>query len=213
MDRPSARRYNGTFMAHRGSSRRNFLWHRFARCSVVRALITIVVVPILVLGAFGGITFFAHAHGEHDPHLHAAPFASSDRFCPEQHQLAHASGAATCDEHPRDNNQGEPGNHTHLSDCSDHPVSLDDSQGLLITIPDHEQLASRGVELSQIIQASPVFQAPSAWLAHPPDLAALLGDPGDPSGPGGGAWSPAPVHLASLKAVHRLVRTSGSLLL
>ena len=195
-------------MASRSSIRRRPPLDRDVRSWWARCVLAVVLIPILVLGAFGGTTFLAHAHDGHDLHLHAAPSIEGARHAAEQHRLAHASGIARCD-HLHAAAHG----HSRSAEVPSEPIEnpalptpTEDPSGLVITIPDHEQLASRGIDLSQSFKSAQVFQRLLASFWSQPDVSEETGSPGgcDPSGPR---------HLCALTAGQRLVRTSQALLI
>jgi hypothetical protein len=210
MDGSCFRRYPRLHMPNRPPVRPSTPWDRFARSPVVRGLMVVILVPVLVLGAFGGTTFLAHSHGENDSHVHVSPASKGGSLCPEQHRLVHAPGAAECDGHHPNVDHGEMSDHGDFPRCADHPTPIEAPDGVLITIPDDEQLVPRGVGLAKTSQPSALFAVACAWLWNPPDVTEHLGSPG---GWGGGPTSVTPLHLASLSTVNRLVRTSGALLL
>lgn len=179
---------------------------RFTRSQWVRCVLAVVLIPILVLGAFGGTNFLAHAHAGHDSHLHALPSIEEACFSAEQHRLAHALSIATCD----DLHAGH-GSHRESDDFPSEPIEgpdfpIEDPSGLVITIPDHEQLVSRGIDLSQTLQAAQILHCALAWFWTQPCLCDEMGSPG-------GQTVGGPLHLSALTAAQRLVRTSNALLI
>lgn len=178
----------------------------------------VILVPVLVLGSFGGTAFLAHAHDGHASHLHGATSIDGARSLARQHRLDHALGVATCSghhaafDHHNTSDHHEPGTPSQSNHSSEHPVPAEDPDDVLITIPDHEQLASTGIVLAVAIQTSHLFEA-AHWLWTPPDMSDDVGSPGGWCRRGGVPRFDAPLHLSSLSALGRLVRTSGALLL
>jgi len=168
---------------------------RFLRSPVARCVMAVVLIPMMVITAFGGTTFLAHAHVGHGTHLHAVATRDADRFCAEQHDALHASGSADHDHKPADTD------HKH-----DFPSPVEEPEGLVITIPDHEIVAPRGVDVASVLKAVQVVQFPTSVLWETPDIAEVIGSPG-------GASLPGPRHLCALSAGQRLVRTSRALLI
>lgn len=179
------------------------IWSPWVRCVLAAALI-----PILVLGALGGTTFLAHAHDGHDTHLHASTSIEEARLSADQHRLAHAMGTATCDDPlaGRGRHSGSDQFPAHTAEGPDYPVPAEDPNGLVIAIPDHEQLVSREIDLSQSLQTAQVLHNALAWSWTQPDDAHEEGSPG-------GSTVGGPLHLSALTARQRLVRTSNALLI
>lgn len=168
------------------------------RSAWARCVLAVVMIPLLVLGVFGGTTFLAHAHDGHHLHVHASSSVAEARLAAERHREAHASGAADCGHHHDDHGAGD-GYHGA-------PATGDESDGFIVTVPDHEQLSSRGAELSDALGVAlpVVFDVSLAWAE--PDLFEDTGSPG-------GRWCDGPRHLCALTAGQRLVRTSLALLI
>jgi hypothetical protein len=197
-------------MPNRFSTRGCTTGHRFLRSAVVRWLVAVVLVPVLVLGVFGGTTVLAHTHSDHGLHLHVSTAFFNGGLCEGRHRLAHSSDGADCGDH-RHVELGCTGIDAGPSDLTpapEHPVPAQEPDGVLITVPDHEHFAARGLELARAIRASHLFRIASGWIWNPPGLWEDIGSPG---GRRGGARFDAPLHMASLTAVGRLVRTSGAL--
>jgi hypothetical protein len=195
-------------MPSRPSIRRRSFLDRVVRSQWARCVLAVALIPILVVGAFGGTTFLAHAHAGHDSHLHAAASIEGARHAAEQHRLAHTSGIADCDQlsavvHGPTKSGEVPSEPIKNPDL---PTPSEDPSGLVITIPDHEQLVSRGIDLSQTIKAAQVFQCFLTSFWSPPDVTDETGSPG-------GCDSGGPQHLCALTAGKRLVRTSQALLI
>lgn len=188
--------------------RRRTPFGRVIRSQWARCLLTAVLIPILVLGAFGGTTFLAHAHDGHDAHLHAGPSIEVARLSADQHLLAHALGVATCDGvHAGHNGHSKSGEApVEPIEDPDFPAPVEDPSGLVITIPDHEQLVSRGIDLSQTLQATQVLHCALAWFWAQPHVEQDEGSPG-------GSIASGPLHLSALTAGQRLVWTSNALLI
>lgn len=199
-------------MPSQRSNPRNAFISRFMRSQVARWALAAVLMPVLVLGAFGGTTFLIHAHDEHDAHLHASFSIADSRFSAEQHLLAHGTG--TCGE-----SHTHQGCHTDCEGCphsspdpieeDDYPASSEEPAGLTITIPDHELLVACGIDLSQTLKSAQVVLCVFAWFWTQPDVIEEIGSPGG-CGPGCGGG---PLQLCALTAGQRLVRTSQALLI
>ncbi len=195
-------------MPHRSFTRRRSPLYRVVRSQWTRCVLAVALIPILILAAFGGTTFFAHAHDGHGSHLHAARSVEDARLSAAQHQLAHAVGTATC-EYPADGpNDGAHADEFSSSPShgSDLPAPLEEPTGLIITIPDNDHLASRGMDWSQQLHVAQVVHDTFAWLWTPPHVAQEEGSPG-------GSVTRSALHLSSLTASQRLVRTSKALLI
>lgn len=191
-------------MSNHRSTQRRSPFDRVIRSQWARCVLAVVLIPILVLGAFGGTTFLAHAHDGHDAHLHASPSIEEARLSAHQHRLAHALGIATCDGHDDHSSSGEtPAEPVQDPDL---PAPVEDPSGLVITIPDHEQLVSRGIDLSQALQAAQILHCALAWFWAQPHVEQDEGSPG-------GSIASGPLHLSALTAGQRLVRTSCALLI
>jgi hypothetical protein len=167
-----------------------------------------VLIPILVLGAFGGTTFLAHAHDGHTAHLHASQSIEEARLAADQHRLSHAMGIATCDGvhvgHDVRSNSGEV-SHQPMED-PDFPAPVEDPIDLVITIPDHEQLTSRGIDLSQTLLAAQALHCALASFWAQPHAEQDEGSPGGPP-------ASVPLHMSAITASQRLIRTSNALLI
>ena len=131
---------------------------------------------MLFLWSFGGTTVLAHAHNDHDTHLHVALSEEAIRLSAEQHHLAHTSGGGSCD------------------------------FDVIISIPDHDLMVARGINLSVTLKPARIIHFVLAWIWAQPCVSDQLGSPGGcpPSGPR---------HLCALTAGQRLVRTSQALLI
>jgi len=194
-----------------GSSRaRRSTCGRVLGSRVARWLLVVALIPALVLGAFGGTTLLAHAHDGHGTHFHIASSEAQARYSAEQHRHAHALGTDTCAPPEQACGHGE---HGVCSECSvvpidehDGPSSTGEHDGVVVTVPDHEQLATRGIALPRSLTAAYVFQSVPAILRPRPDDGEEMGSPGG-CGVGG------PRHLLALTASQRLVRTSNALLI
>jgi hypothetical protein len=103
--------------------------------------------------------------------------------------------------------------HTHHGDSShepcDHPhpdAPAEEPNELVITIPDHEQLTSRAINLPPLLQTPLPIECLFAALCAHDDVIEEVGSPG-----GGAQQRPHP--LSALTARQRLVRTSKALLI
>lgn len=176
-------------------------------------LAVVVLTPLLMLGALGGTTFLAHRHDGHGLHLHAADTATEVERSAADHRAAHRMGDC-----PFDPAAGAAADHRHGhagSSCSESgpPSQVDRPDethhapdGLLVSVPDHEQLLRRGIDLSEAFPPGAVLISAAPVAPPPPDLARQIGSPGGLRGCG-------PLDLRALSAGDRLVRTSCALLL
>lgn len=177
------------------------------RTKCARVAFALAIIPTLVLGAFGGTTFVAHSHDGHGSHLHASSSLVDAQLEAEQHLLAHASGIATCDDPEfsrgcaeHDEEPAEHGEGPH------HPLPIEEPGEIVITIPDHEQIVARGIDLARTLEASDALQCFLACLWTQTDLSEETGSPG--------GWVVVPAHyLSAFTAGQRLVRTSQALLI
>jgi hypothetical protein len=179
------------------------------RSAWARCVLAAVMVPMFLLGVFGGTTFLAHAHDGHRLHLHASSSVAEARLAAELHRLAHAAGTADCGHHHHGEHDGDahehgvpsgPGNDEHG------PSTSDESDGFIVTVPDHEQLSSRGADLTKSLTTAEVLLVAAELLWDGPDLFDEVGSPG-------GRTAECPRHLCALTAGQRLVRTSRALLI
>jgi len=157
-------------------------------------------VPMLVVGSFGGTSFLSHDHDEEAAHTHIGP----------THLVAQDLAGWHAGEHSISKNQADC---VCLGGCGDglpteenEPFTAESPEGLLISIPDHEQMVARGIDLSQTLKTAQVVQCVLAWFWAQPDVSENMGSAGgcDPGGPR---------HLCALTAGQRLVRTSRALLI
>jgi hypothetical protein len=170
-----------------------------------------VLIPILILGVFGGTTFLTHAHDGHDSHLHTAPSVEEARLSADRHLLEHDTGSAKCEgghtghaRHDIHSGSGEPASEP--LDGKDFPAPAEDPGSLVISIPDHEQFVTRGLDVSKTLQAAQVLCCALAWSWAEPQVEQNEGSPG-------GSIARGPLHLSSLTTGLRLVRTSHALLI
>lgn len=162
----------------------------------------------MVLQVFGGVTYLAHAHDGHGTHLHIAGSRDAAISVARGHVAFHAAGH-THDEAVSSGgcNHAETAHPDHIHAVPSVSISPADHQGephgLLVTIPDHEQVNARAI--SAVAPPQPVnMLVAMAWVLAPlPDTSESQGSPG----------GRAQVHLAGMTASQRLVRTSGALLL
>lgn len=178
----------------------------------MRCLLAVVLIPLMLLGVFGGKTLLAHAHDGHGAHFHVSSSVEGALLAAKGHRLAHASGTAKCSELKCTGDDEGVHEHSGLvagpdSGKSQHnPDPIDERDGSVITIPDHEQLVQRGIDLPQAVMVVQAIHHMVAWTWAPPDGGEEMGSPGGQS-PGD------PLHLAALTAGQRLVRTSKALLI
>ena len=181
--------------------------NRLLRLPVVRRALAAVLIPMLLLGGFGGTTLVAHTHDEHDTHLHAHLLEGEVRLSDRQHQLAHGAEATDCVHRDFDELDHRP-----CDSCSipieepEFPTTGEGTEGLVISIPDHEQLVVRGVVVPATLKAAQFVQAVWAAVWKQPDVSEETGSPG-------GRERGSPLHLCGISACERLVRTSQALLI
>lgn len=182
--------------------------NRFLRSQWTRCLLTALLVPMLVLAGFGGVTFLAHAHDGHGSHLHAAASVDAARLAATEHLHAHSVGVTAC-EYPavpasRVGHKHDLGSKSLRG--SDGPVPVEAPTGLIISIPDGEQLGSRFIDWSQQLD---IVKVSRDALAYSYPLPHVVYEEGSPGGP----LTASARHLASFTAGQRLVRTSHALLI
>lgn len=152
----------------------------------MRLLVLVLIVPMLVLGSFGGTSVYWHSHGSEESHAHMGPTQI----------LADASGCWHAVEPGIAANDAELG--------AIFPVGNQD--GVLISIPDHEQMLAQRLDLSVALKAAQVLECFIEAFRDQPEVAE---DARPPDG-----WNvTAPQHLCALTAAQRLVRTSQALLI
>jgi hypothetical protein len=175
------------------------------RSEVARWLAVVILAPLLALGTFGGFRVYAHAHDGHGLHFHAARTNAGAVSAAATHRASHQHGACAIDAPARTCEDSGGCGHTagHRSAAAD-PGASTPGEGILIVLPDHEQMLARGIALNG--PTSPVAALVLAAFVVPswPVLDRHIGSPG------GAAASPNP---HALHATDRLVRTSCALLL
>lgn len=141
-------------------------------------------VTLMVLVAcvrpFGGATVVAHEHHDVAPHLHVSASHSGGHSHDHSHEHAH----------------------THATD----PITDEERDGLLLSIPLHDQTLTRGIDLSTLITIAEVI-VPTEWIVLPAPHCALQDDP--PAD----RFGSIPRHLRALRASERILRTSSALLI
>lgn len=155
---------------------------RLSRTKLVRSFMVTLMVLVACVRPFGGATVVAHDHHDADPHLHV-------------------SSSHTCADHPADSHPHAPA-HTHATD----PITNEEPDGLLLSIPLHDQTLTRGIDLSTLITIAEVI-VPAAWILMPAPHSALQDDP--PADRVGSI----PRHVCALHAGERIMRTSRALLI
>jgi hypothetical protein len=176
------------------------------RSAVLRAVMVALMVPILVLGAFGGTTLVAHAHHGHGLHTHAGLTDKAALRIAAAHVRHHEHG---CHEAPCDTQPVMPEcDESARAGADEAPIT---PGGVLITIPDLDLLGGRAVTLPSAATRFVGFADCAAfavlsmvsswhtWLAAPP--------------PDRVQWSGGPLDLLALSGCQRIVRTSGALLI
>jgi len=158
----------------------------------------LVIAPLVLIGPLGGATLLAHAHGGHGSHWHAAPSREAAVRIADRHVRAHRSGHLS---------EGCP-DHRHQTPC-DHDEPADPAEPSsdpgLVTLPDHEPMVTHAMDLSSLIVLTPAVLIIDWALVAAPEVTLEEGSPGgDPQ---------APRHLCALRAVERIVATSGALLI
>jgi hypothetical protein len=163
-------------MSNRLSKPRRRSLDRFVRSGWMRGVLAAALIPMMFLWGFGGTTVIAHAHHGHDTHLHVAMSEEAVRLSAEQHHLALTSGGDDCD------------------------------FNLVFSIPDHELMTSRGINLSATPKLAQIIPIALYWIWAQPCVSEQLGSPG-------GCPPSALRHLYALTVGQRLVRTSQALLI
>lgn len=200
-------------MARRPFTHGPTLLRRFKRAEWLRAALAVVMVPIMVVGIFGGTTILAHSHDGHHTHVHAALTEAAARIVAAQHITAHRAGTpcgldaphlahadAPHDHPPVDPNQ--PPSAPHGPDPEHVPAPGD----TIVLIPDIEQIVVRAVELGPDLTAAGALPLAHHGCTPPSGPAGQLGSPG-------GHLSAAPWHLCALTSGQRLLRTSQAMLI
>lgn len=171
-------------------------------------MLTAVLIPVMIVAAFGGTHYLAHAHDGHALHLHAASSIEGARLSGQQHRHEHATGVATCgDLHAGHHEDSEPDDVP--ADCkegTDFLALIQEQSGLIVSIPDHEQFASRAFEFPHFIHDPWLIDDAIVWLWTQPDVSEEKGSPG-------GRIIGGPLHLSARTASERLVWTSNALLI
>lgn len=174
----------------------------------LRGGIALLLVPLMVLQVFGGVTYLAHAHDGHGTHLHIAGSREAALTVARSHVAFHAAGHTHDDTSQAGGCDHADAAHAEHSHAVPHASILPadhqgEPHGLLVTIPDHEQVNARAV--SAVAAPQPVnMLVAMAWVLAPvPDVSQNHGSPG----------GHARTHLVGMTATQRLVRTSGALLL
>lgn len=211
MDTPMPNRYALGTMASRPSTHSPRLLRRFTRPDWLRAALAVVMVPIMVIGIFGGTTILAHSHDGHHTHVHAAPSKVAARIVADLHKDAHRIGAR-CDldaprtahaDEPHEDPPADPGCPSHAPEGPDSKHAPDDT---VVLIPDVEQIVVRAGELAAELKLAVAIAIDHLRISVPPVLSDQIGSPG-------GHASSAPWHLRALTAAQRLIRTSQALLI
>ncbi|MCC6284966.1 MAG: hypothetical protein IT439_06630 [Phycisphaerales bacterium] len=188
--------------------RRHTPQNRPIRSLWLRGVLALVLIPVLVLGAFRGTTFVSHTVEGHGAHLHASSSVAKARSLAEQHQFAHASGSDSCGAADRGSMRPAASGEDPAvaSAIADFPAAPGETDGLVITIPDFEPLVPRGLDVTDVILAAPGVQGACAPLWMPPEICE------EPGSPGGASFDARP-RLGALTTVARLMRIDGALLL
>ncbi len=170
----------------------SWLLPRGARSCAMRFAIALLLIPLMVLSAFGGTAFLTHHHDELESHFHA--FGGEVRcISAAEHRAAHRM-------------QSPVGDPALCTTEGDGPEMLNESEGLSFRIPDHEQMVVRGVDVLATLSAVRFVQFVLAVVWKQPEVSEDTGSPGGRERVG--AW-----HLCALFACERLVRTSQALLI
>gem|GEM_PF-4114356 len=172
------------------SKPRPFL-RRGMRSRALRCAMAMVLIPLLVLSVFGGTVFLIHDHGDHG-HVHAAAIKAGRFSAAETFAAHHCKSEST-----------DPA----VSDIERDPLELlCTSEGLVVSIPDQDLAAARGVTAVSILCDFQLATAVVVLCWIPPDIIDEMGSPG-------GMCSQGPRHLCALSAGQRLLRTSRALLI
>lgn len=167
---------------------------RIMTSDACRWLAVVVLTPVLMLGAFRGTDLLAHGHDDHGLHFHASHSAGYGALAWAGHAADHGH------EHPDLPSDLPPAEEGGRGEQGQVPP------GVVVSLPDHEQLPTRGTDLSKTLSPVPVFILVAFVVQPSPDLGRRAGSPSGP--PEGG-----PLDLRALSAGDRLVRTSRALLI
>lgn len=152
----------------------------------MRLLVLVLMVPLLVLGSFGGTSIYWHEHGADTTHVHVGPTQI----------VADATGCWHANEPTASGGDAGLG--------SMYPVHSE--EGVLISIPDHEHMLAQRLDISQALKAAQDLEYFLESFRLQPEV---VEDAQPPDG-----WAvTAPQHLCALTAGQRLVRTSQALLI
>ncbi len=176
------------------------------RAAPVRWLASVILVPLLVLGAFRGTSMVAHAHDDHHFHLHAGVSAEAASAFAAMHLQLHEIHPSCCG-HDVPPCTEEKSGHDRLDQLLADPASpLAAEDGIVISIPDETQLRQPGIHMHaagifaqpvQLLAASTYDLCCGPQIVHSPLL----------------IRSHPPLHLDDVSCSQRLVRTSHALLI
>lgn len=174
----------------------------FHQLSISRVLWVCLLAPMLVLGGFGGVSFFAHAHDGHGLHFHAAKTEVRASQLAANHVNHHQAHAQDSRAHDHDCVLGEASSSCEHQSSSSVPQRS--PAGVLVTLPDCDQVRVQAVEAPQF----PTLVGELVEFGE--SLAAILisMEPGESA-----VASFGPKHLCCLGSCARIVRTSSALLI
>jgi hypothetical protein len=168
------------------------------RVPLARVLWVCLLAPLLVLGSFGGTSFFAHAHDGHGLHVHAALTEAEATRLAALHIHHHEIGLAHDHDHECTLGHDTTCEHAAANEPA-HPA-----HGVLVSLPEHDQLRAQAAEVPHfptLIGELVVF----GWCTLPvptqAEAAPVCEDRARPK------------HLSGLRSCARIVRTNRALLI
>jgi len=191
-------------------SRQTRVLRGLQRSELIRLLLLVALIPQIAIGVFGGTTFLAHNHDHHELHLHAAGSTAGVEFSTVDHVADHDGAHGSFDGWASDtpdlgddlSDFHSPNGHHLFEDYSDDHAPA----GVKVSVPDLDQWLGRSIELGRNLSSVAVvalvaFSSQPLFYGNQPSV---LID----------GWSSADrLDICSLRAVDRLVRTSGALLI
>ncbi len=173
------------------------------RVSIARVAWVCVLASLLVLGSFGGVSFFAHAHDEHGLHFHAASTetkATRPATLHVEHHRAHSHDAHSHDHACILSDDVVPSRHGETS----HTEQTEPVDGVLVSLPDCDVVRVQPTAVPQFpTLVGEVISFGLCVLTTSIQVA-----PGTEC-----VETTRPQHLSGLCSCARIVRTSGALLI
>lgn len=161
----------------------------------------------LMLGMLGGFSVVSHSHDGHGVHWHAAKSPEAATILAAAHLEAHRSEQADASHAHFDDYCPGHQHREHDAETPDNQPAEGDHGGLLVTVPDHEQVNRRAGEVVLAASTESVSVPP---LPEPGLSPAIIDALSEPVFRGRSA---VPRHLCALRASERLVATSRALLI